>query len=1070
MAELQKRYIERQQEPPQLAVILIDSLDEAVTTTGDKNIVSLLAKLYKSDLPDWVRFILTSRPEEPVLREFESLKPYYLEETSEQSLKDVKEYIHKRVVQPKLQQVLQKAQVKTQNFTGEIAKLSSGIFLYTELLLNDIEAGWQPINNLSALPRSIDSIYHNFLKRFSDKEWQKQDRPILGTLAVTREPITEKQLANFTNIDREELRDYLRVVRQFLHEQDEKDKESNKAYKTYAIFHRSLRDYLLDEKRNRDFWCDAKKYHNLIVNYYKEGAKSGEEVNWGKLEPDKDNKYGLLHLSKHLNAAGREQELDNLLTASPKWMNEKFKVFSSDLPYIEDLELAINRFSDPLESAQLLALTKLYTASLVVHQRANIYQDTDLKTLVWLGRKTEEALSYARLRATPEQKLTSLLIIYNALQDTEQSNSAVLDEATKVAREEIEDTSWSTPSLRDLVMALIQAGQLTEGEEISQKISNDSFEKVEVWGELATALGKNEEAEKANYLFKEAEAITGKIEDSSFKFEALLYLATALAKTGETEKANHLFSVAEDLTEKIESTLILSTPLDLKVERLLDLATALAHTGHEEKARLAFGKVRELANGIEDKNDWQRVEILRNLATSQAQSGGEFAHEAQMVFDELKELAYGIKEDNWKAQSLRDLANALAQAGKADQGISVFSEGINIPNTIEEGWERVAILRMFAENLVSSGLTEEAVGYFLQAKEAIQTIPSRFARAEELRKLATDLVQNKFPDQAREVFSEAEELAPNIEQGQKTEQVLSRWAVILSEAGFRGKARAICPNTEKFSETKQEMYEDREWREKIRELAESYTQNKTLTENRTKFLQAINRAGNSAEVREIAETAIKSEYFICQTLGGLVINIAEGREFSIARKVAYAIEDDLMQIEVMKELAKVVAWLGYFKEAFTILGLKNGLIQFLDDLGDWIWASEPVEPKLSLEILQETTSIFGWIYPYWGEIYDQLVSASIEADFPIWEEPITSFNNKLKEELNSQNLHISNIFPTIPPEEAQRFEACIQEAVEILYQNIDTRELTSLANIDETVLKQMIQSINTKIPSTKSFG
>ena len=584
LAELQKRYIERQQEPPQLAVILIDSLDEAVTTTGDKNIVSLLAKLYKSDLPDWVRFVLTSRPEEPVLREFEALKPYYLEETSERSLKDIKEYIHKRVAQPKLQQVLQKAQVKTQTFTGEIAKLSSGIFLYTELLLNDIEAGWQPINNLSALPRSIDSIYHNFLKRFSDKEWQKQDRPILGTLAVTREPITEQQLANFTNIDREELRDYLGVVRQFLHEQDEQGN------KTYAIFHRSLRDYLLDEKRNRDFWCDAKKYHNLIVNYYKEGAKSGEEVNWGKLEPDKDNKYGLLHLAKHLNAAGREQELDNLLTASPKWMNEKFKVFSSDLPYIEDLKLAINRFSDPLDSDELLTLTKLYTASLVVHQRANIYQDTDLKTLVWLGRKTEEALSYARLRANPEQKLTSLLTIYNALQDTKQSNSAVLDEATKVAREEIEDSSWSTPSLRDLVIALIQAGRLSEAEEISQKIRNDSFEKVEVWGELATALGKNQETEKANYLFKEAEAITGKIEDSSLKFEALLYLATALAKTGEIEKANHLFSVAEDLTEKIESTLIVLTPLDLKVKRLLDLATALAHTGHEEKARLASVK------------------------------------------------------------------------------------------------------------------------------------------------------------------------------------------------------------------------------------------------------------------------------------------------------------------------------------------------------------------------------------------------------------------------------------------------------------------------------------------------
>ncbi len=193
-------------------------------------------------------------------------------------------------------------------------------------------------------------------------------------------------------------------------------------------------------------------------------------------------------------------------------------------------------------------------------------------------------------------------------------------------------------------------------------------------------------------------------------------------------------------------------------------------------------------------------------------------------------------------------------------------------------------------------------------------------------------------------------------------------------------------------------------------------------------------------------------------------------QFSVAKKVSYAIEDDSMRVNTLRELATVLAWLGFFKEAFSILGVKNGLIQFLDDLGDWICPSETVEQKLSLEILQETTRIFGWTYPYWGKIYDQLVSASIEADFPIWEEPITSFNDQPYEDLDYPDLHFSNIFPTIPPEQAQRFEACIQEAVDILYQNIDTRELTSLANIDETVLKQIIQSINTKIPSTNSFG
>lgn len=179
-----------------------------------------------------------------------------------------------------------------------------------------------------------------------------------------------------------------------------------------------------------------------------------------------------------------------------------------------------------------------------------------------------------------------------------------------------------------------------------------------------------------------------------------------------------------------------------------------------------------------------------------------------------------------------------------------------------------------------------------------------------------------------------------------------------------------------------------------------------------------------------------------------------------------------MQINTLTELAIVAAWLGFFKEAFNILGFKNGLIQFLDDIAYWIGASETVEQKLSLEILQETTRIFGWIYPYWGRIYNQLVSRSNEADFPILEKTVTIFNNNEKEELDSKNLHISTIFPTIPAEQAQRFEACIQEAVDILYQNIESRELTNLPipSIEETVLKRIIQSLNTKIPSINLFG
>ncbi|WP_375514506.1 hypothetical protein [uncultured Nostoc sp.] len=256
--------------------------------------------------------------------------------------------------------------------------------------------------------------------------------------------------------------------------------------------------------------------------------------------------------------------------------------------------------------------------------------------------------------------------------------------------------------------------------------------------------------------------------------------------------------------------------------------------------------------------------------------------------------------------------------------------------------------------------------------------------------------------------------------------------------------------------------------------ANKYAKDRTLT--KTKFLEEIDQARNSTEVQEIAETAIESRVFMRSNLAGLesnlghlVIDIAEEMKFSTAKKVAYAIEDEnnLKQIDVLRELAKVVAWLGYFGEAFTIFGLKNGLIQFLEHLGYWIWASEKVEQELSLEILQETTRIFGWTYRYWEKISEQLVSARNEAYFPNLEELITSLYNKQKEELDSQNSHINNILTTIPTEQAQRFETYIQEAeafiqkaVDILYQNIAIRESTSLSNIKEAVLRHIIQSLN----------
>lgn len=331
LEELQKMYAARQQAQPALAIILIDSLDEAVTTTGT-TFVKLLTQLSKStSLPSWVRFVLTSRLERRVLRGFEPLKPYHLQETSNDSLTDIQQYVEERITRPALQKRLQVNQVQPQVLIDEVKNFSNGNFLYTTLLLNDIEAGRQALNDLAALPKSIDDIYHGFLSRFSEEDWSDRYKPIFGVLTVAQEPISERQIANFTKINPEDVRDSIRIARQFFDaELDEQNKEK------YSIFHQSLRDYLLDEDRNLDFWCNEQKQHQQIIDFCERTSKSWQEL-------ERIDAYGRKHLAQHLVEGARVEELHTLLSLEKNGKNAWFVVKDDEgdtAGFLADIELA----------------------------------------------------------------------------------------------------------------------------------------------------------------------------------------------------------------------------------------------------------------------------------------------------------------------------------------------------------------------------------------------------------------------------------------------------------------------------------------------------------------------------------------------------------------------------------------------------------------------------------------------------------------------------------------------------------------------------------------------------------
>ena len=278
--------------PKKPILILIDSLDEAVTYSEEDNLVRLFSQV--NDLPSWVRLMFTSRLDERrVLSHFKTLKPYHyhLDELSKKSLEDIHTYVDERVKTASVQGQLQKYKVASTDLVEQLTKLSKGNFLYIKVLLDDIASGGQPLDkeNLNKLPKSLGEFYHNFLERRVEAEWEGKYQLIFKILTVTKVPITEDELANLVRskeFGKTELGQRLKVVQQFL---DMTLDEWGK--RTYALFHQSLQDYLTDGEASGVFYCAPIDGHQQIVEHY----WRYHPTKW-----DKCDRYGLEYLASHL--------------------------------------------------------------------------------------------------------------------------------------------------------------------------------------------------------------------------------------------------------------------------------------------------------------------------------------------------------------------------------------------------------------------------------------------------------------------------------------------------------------------------------------------------------------------------------------------------------------------------------------------------------------------------------------------------------------------------------------------------------------------------------------------------
>jgi hypothetical protein len=280
-------------------VIVIDALDEA--TVGSRNeLARILVEAFRSSkMPDWLRLIITSRPEERVEFEVQDVRRLDLDPARPESKEDIRNYLRRH-----LKPFVGGADVPPDKVDAIFAR-SEGVFLYVYWIRRELEKGCLSLDRVQEFPQGLRSAYVDFFERqFPDVQaYQSQVRPVLEVVAAAYDYLSESlltELFDWKNPYKSE--EFFTSVGSLFPRVGER----------LRPFHLSILDWLTNKAEAKPYWVDRRDGHRLLADYCSRKCERHIVEN----RPLKDqfrSSYAFRHGVRHLVESGRYADAVNLL-------------------------------------------------------------------------------------------------------------------------------------------------------------------------------------------------------------------------------------------------------------------------------------------------------------------------------------------------------------------------------------------------------------------------------------------------------------------------------------------------------------------------------------------------------------------------------------------------------------------------------------------------------------------------------------------------------------------------------------------------------------------------------------
>ncbi len=389
------------------------------------------------------------------------------------------------------------------------------------------------IAHLENNPNHIFTFTFSRLKKL-DAEWHDVIRPLLGTLLVAREALTQQQIGQICAVEGYRIKESNPRLGGLL---------TRLSHEQYTLFHSKLAEYL---RQNRDRpeeeyefdFTEERQLHGKLAAWCGQGTN---EQLWSAyidpLDPEDYRTYARKHYVTHLHYAENYPDLFTVLD-NKDYEYSKLQADPSTRSTVLDLLLGCEdaahvvtmlREDAPLATS-LGALARLWRYTLLrcsLATQADTYPTEAFQALLALGRE-RQALDLAELLTQPTRKLAALLLVMQqllsqpertaeglqlydrvyevaaALADNHEKVKAFghLAASLQLARQEdkaracwqeasiaadaFTETNERDTAFRDLAEAYIQAHMWEQVRTTARSIDSP-VEQIAVWGQLALA-------------------------------------------------------------------------------------------------------------------------------------------------------------------------------------------------------------------------------------------------------------------------------------------------------------------------------------------------------------------------------------------------------------------------------------------------------------------------------------------------------------------------------------------------------------------------------------------------------